>query len=140
MLQHFTTLHKIALHQKLTGLAVMVISFPVMGKVMVGLQKLNREVVKYTDERVKVTNECLQGVLGVKMSAWEENFIKTIGVMRANEFKAYTTVQAYSAFMFSFMSTVPAITGVAALSVYAVTEGDINAAILFASVITFGYS
>jgi hypothetical protein len=40
--------------------------------------------------------------------------------------------------MFSFMSTVPAITGVAALSVYAVQDGDVNAAVLFASVVTFG--
>jgi ABC-type bacteriocin/lantibiotic exporter with double-glycine peptidase domain len=120
------------------GLAVMVVAIPVMGKVMMSLQRLNRAVVKFTDERVKVTNECLQGVLGVKMAAWEENFISTIGAMRLKEFKAYTSVQQYSAFMFSFMSTVPAITGVAALSVYAVQDGDVNAAVLFASVVTFG--
>lgn len=51
----------------LAGFLLMVLSGPLQGKVMGKLFGYNHSLVKYTDERVKVTNEAVQGIRCVKM-------------------------------------------------------------------------
>lgn len=53
------------------GLILMCFAGPVMGIIMGKLFAINRSMVKYTDERVKIVNEALQGIRCVKMYTWE---------------------------------------------------------------------
>ena len=52
------------------GLVVMLLAGPAQGIIMKRLFAQNREMVKYTDSRVKTTNEAVQGIRSVKMSTW----------------------------------------------------------------------
>jgi hypothetical protein len=52
------------------GLAIMMAAGPVQGIIMKKLFALNRQMVGFTDARVKTTNEALQGMQSVKMFAW----------------------------------------------------------------------
>ena len=69
------------------GLAVMIFSVPMNVIIMAKLFKIINKMVLETDTRVKVTNECLQGMLGIKMAAWEESFLKMIQETRDDEIK-----------------------------------------------------
>ena len=46
----------------LAGFGVILIMFPIQGLVMAHLQALRKATVKYTDRRVKLMNEILQGL------------------------------------------------------------------------------
>ena len=55
------------------GLAVLVVAFPLQGKMMKRLFAARARQLWLTDERVKLTNEMLQGVRIIKLSGWEES-------------------------------------------------------------------
>ncbi|GBG79806.1 hypothetical protein CBR_g30069 [Chara braunii] len=69
----------------LAGMATLVALIPLetfLGRVFA---KKRQESVKKTDARVKMTGEVLNGILAVKMFAWEEPFRRTIHGIRREE-------------------------------------------------------
>ena len=121
----------------LIGLVVMILAMPVQKKVMVRLFMLSRMMVKDTDQRVKVTNECLQGMLCLKMYAWEDSFIAQIESYRQRELTQLKKIAYLRAFARCYMMAVPAVVSVVSLSVYAVAGGDVRPSILFAALAAF---
>jgi hypothetical protein len=67
------------------GLVVMVAAGPLQGVIMKRLFGLNHQLAKFTDTRVKTTNEAIQGIQSVKMFCWEDSFEKEIDRSRDNE-------------------------------------------------------
>ena len=116
------------------GLLVMILAMPVQGKILKRLFKLNRTMVKDTDERVKITNECLQGIHCIKMYAWEKSFIKVIAKLREQELTKLRSIAYLRAFSRAYMSAVPAVTAAVSLSVYAAAGGVIQASTLFGAI------
>ena len=53
----------------LAGLAIMLLMVPFQGVIMRRLQQLRKATVKYTDRRVKLMNEILQGIRVIKVYA-----------------------------------------------------------------------
>ena len=47
---------------------------------------------RYSDARLKLTNEFIEGVRLIKMYAWEDAFQKFITNVRSNEFGCYITM------------------------------------------------
>lgn len=119
------------------GLAIMCVAIPIQGVIFFFVKKFLTRVAKFTDKRVKSTNEALQGMLGVKMAAWEENFIERIRGFRAQELAALRKSQILTAFTFAYIIAIPAVTAVGAISFYALQNGLINAATLFAVINAF---
>lgn len=122
----------------IVGLVLMILAMPVQGKIMKRLFKLNASMVKITDSRVKLTNECLQGIQGVKMYGWEESFIRVIGSFRKQEHSQLTRIAYLRAFSRAYMGAVPAFVAAISMVTYAFTGGNINASILFTALTTFG--
>lgn len=120
------------------GLAFMMLAVPIQAGVTRRLMTLDRGVVKVTDQRVKVTNESLQGIMGVKLSAWEEAFIKVITDLRGTEVSYMRAGVGLRAFSSAYMSSMPAMTAVVAIAVYVTSQnGNVNAAILFSALSAF---
>lgn len=120
------------------GLFVMLAAGPVQGVIMQKLFGLNREMVKYTDERVKTTNEALQGIQSVKMFAWEENFLQRMGLERELEMNFLKRIAVLRGVSRSYMSALPGLVAVASFVVYALAEsGAITASTLFAALVAF---
>lgn len=120
------------------GVGVMMLAMPIQMAVMLKLTSLNRKMASRTDERVKLTNEGLQGILAVKMSAWEKNLVAGINAERAKELGHLQSTVFLSAFSTSYMLAMPAFVAVASLGVYAVVQGGtVTAAILFAALSAF---
>ena len=121
------------------GVGVMILAMPIQMVVMLKLTKLNRKMALRTDERVKLSNEGMQGILAVKMAAWEKKLTDAINAERGHELRYLKKTVYLSAFSSSYMMAVPAFVAVASLSVYAaVQDGEITAAILFAALSAFG--
>ncbi|CAG8541938.1 7652_t:CDS:2, partial [Acaulospora colombiana] len=69
----------------LAGFGLMAIAGPLQGKIMQTLVSKRRKAAKMTDERVKTTQEVLQGIRMVKYYAWEESFLNNIEKLRIKE-------------------------------------------------------
>jgi ATP-binding cassette, subfamily C (CFTR/MRP), member 1 len=115
----------------LVGALVMAIAMPAQGKIMKSLFALARSMVKFTDARVKTTNEALQGIRCVKYYNWEGPLKDKIQGFRNEEIKKLKHTAYVRAFSRAYMSAVPAVSASAAFATYALTGGVIKASILF---------
>ena len=99
---------------------------------------LNRRMVKYTDARVAKTNEALQGIQGVKMYTWEENFFKALNQSRQEELDNLGVVSKLVGASRAYMNSLPSFVAVVSFTAYALAIGDkVKASILFAVLIAF---
>jgi len=120
------------------GLVVMIMAGPIQGVIMGKLFGLNRQMVQYTDGRVKTTNEALQGMQSVKMFAWEDNFCAAIGANRNQELGFLKRIAYLRGFSRAYMSALPGLVAVASFVVLAVTDTvEIKASTLFAALVAF---
>jgi ABC-type multidrug transport system fused ATPase/permease subunit len=69
----------------LYGIIVVVILTPLQEKLLSKVQAVRREGTQWTDKRLKLTNEILQGVKVLKVYAWENPFTEKIQELRENE-------------------------------------------------------
>ena len=121
------------------GLAVMMAAGPIQGIIMKRLFGLNSDMVKYTDQRVKTTNEALQGIQSVKMFAWEENFKRRMGLEREEEVGFLKRIAVLRGVARSYMTALPGLVAVASFVTYALAKSgaDITASTLFAALVAF---
>ncbi|GBG31208.1 ABC transporter, putative [Hondaea fermentalgiana] len=114
------------------GLGVLLVAIPIQVVVYGRLLQVNKKIVKFMDGRVKLTNEILQGMLGIKMAAWELKYMDYVNEFRVKEIRMLRSVMFIAAFSVAYMMAVPAFTGLAAISTYAVrVDGAVDAATLF---------
>lgn len=71
----------------LVGVGIMLIFVPMQTYVMKGLRFARRSALKYTDQRIRMLSEILQGIRVIKVYAWESSFIKQISDLRNHELK-----------------------------------------------------
>ena len=72
----------------LAGLGVVIIMIPFQGMVIRHLQQLRKATVKYTDRRVKLMNEILQGIRVIKVYACEQPLLHTAGTSSPSRARA----------------------------------------------------
>lgn len=80
-----------------SGLAVLLFMFPVSGVIANQLKNLQFKQMKMKDERVKLTNEILNGIKVLKLYAWEPSFEKMISDTRENELVNLRKAAIYNA-------------------------------------------
>jgi ABC-type multidrug transport system fused ATPase/permease subunit len=108
----------------LSGLGVMIVLIPITKKFVKKLRKYQQDILKYTDERVKITQEVMAGIRIIKLMAWEKSFYDKIGVIRNQEIQKIRVQAVYRALYFSLSMSVPIITTTLALAVYTVVGGN----------------
>lgn len=121
------------------GMALMVGAGPIQGIIMGKMFGENHKMAKFTDKRVKTTNEALQGIQCVKMYTWEDSFQQAIADCRKGELNHLSTIAYLRAFSRSYMSALPGLVAVLSFVVYAVAVPDavISASTLFAALAAF---
>ena len=121
------------------GLGLMIAAIPIQGVVMSRLFGLNRELVAFTDARVKTTNEALQGIQSVKMFAWETNFAEAVGNNRKKELGFLGSVAYLRAANRAYITALPGIVAVVSFIAYAYSDSgsDVSASTLFAAIVAF---
>ena len=118
----------------LSGLAALLILIPLNGHAMVLMMKYRRSIVAANDNRVKVTNESLQGIRAIKLYNWEEFFINKIIGIRNEELKAIRAYGVQSSYNSMLMSTAPILVSIITLMVFAGTGGDFSSATVFTAI------
>lgn len=94
------------------GLVITLGTLPAQSKLMSSMIKLRKQSLGITDRRVKLMNEILQGIKGVKFYAWEEPFAHAVEEQRHQELKKLSgTIWLRSSFM-AIMMAIPSIIAV----------------------------
>ena len=117
------------------GLLIMVISVPIstyLGKtVMMGQKKYS----SFTDKRIELINELLQGIRVVKYFAWDKQFLQKIDTVRENELKAM--VRLWGAFIGLNIvgNSSGIIIAVCTFTVFSLAQGEnLNSAVAFTAI------
>lgn len=96
---------------------------------------------KYTDERIKVINEALQGIRIIKFYSWEAAFLQRIHALRERELSMLRAKSALKALNAVFLQAMPAFTTIATFGVYVRLGNSIsaeNVPVIFTALALFG--
>lgn len=117
----------------------MVLLMPVNVVVFSIVSKQRREVLKYSDLRVKMMNEILSGIRIIKFYAWERPFGREVSELRGKELKALTRLAYTSAIGFSLiLMAAPLIQPVLVFVTYVAIQDDpLTASTAFTTVALF---
>lgn len=94
----------------LAGLASMLLLIPLQLFFMMRMGRRRAVIAKATDQRVKVTNEALQGVRTLKQYNWEDAYVAIIGKHRDAELAAiwrYNLIGAWNSTLMQVRHVVP---------------------------------
>ncbi|KAI8318340.1 hypothetical protein GQ54DRAFT_92075, partial [Martensiomyces pterosporus] len=106
------------------GVLAMVISIPTSARVSRSMRALNKLLMGYRDQRMKIMDEVLSGIKIIKLYAWETSFMKRINHIR--ERLELGTIRRYGVFQagFSFLVTlIPFVVSFSTFGLYTLADG-----------------
>eukprot|EP00794_Sanderia_malayensis_P020178 gene20178-22153_t len=124
----------------LAGIGLLLLLVPLqlaMGRLLI---KFRREIVSFTDKRVKVVNEIITGIRVIKMYAWEESFKKIVDALRVSEIRAIRKMAFLRATFMSFFFSSGALIGFVTFMTYVLTGNTLTAQKVFTCVSLFNLS
>ena len=93
--------------------------------------------MKFTDERVRLTQEILLGIRVIKYYCWESFFTEKIASLRKKELKYLRAIGMVRGVVSAVTTTTPAFASIITFIVYKLRGGTLEPAILFSSVALF---
>ncbi|XP_071807652.1 ATP-binding cassette sub-family C member 9-like [Asterias amurensis] len=122
----------------LVGASMFVITMLLQGFIAKGIRKFQQRVMGYSDDRLKGTNELLQGIKLIKLNGWEERFRSRIKTSRDSEIKALYKVAALTSSMSPLAISATSFAMVVSFGLYYTLEGEpLTPDIMFPSISLF---
>ncbi|XP_033123425.1 ATP-binding cassette sub-family C member 9-like isoform X2 [Anneissia japonica] len=122
----------------LIGASVFLVTFPIQIKIGALMSKIQKETMVFSDERLKLSNELLQGIKLLKVYGWEKVYADMIEGVRANEFKCMKRMGVCTVFQYFFVMSSPVMVTLLSFSLYSKLEGvDLKPDIAFSSLALF---
>lgn len=121
----------------LAGFAVMIIMAPLQTKAMRMLSKLRRNAVLVTDNRVKLTQEMLNGIKVIKFYGWEVSFSDQLNGLRAKELGFIRGLMVLRSVIMGVAMTIPVISSILSFITYSLTGHVLEPALIFSSLTIF---
>ncbi|KZT33501.1 multidrug resistance-associated ABC transporter [Sistotremastrum suecicum HHB10207 ss-3] len=121
----------------LVGLGVLVFGFPIQGmlvKLMFGQRKKG---VKFTDQRVRLSTEVLQGIRLLRYYAWEAFYADKITRVRKREIDTIKISALARAGLISSVNLIPIMASILSFITYALTGHTLTAGVIFSSLQLF---
>ena len=120
-----------------SGILLMIITIPLNGFIIKKLKGLQMNIMAKKDQRIRLTNEVLQGIRVIKFFSWEESFEATITAIRDIELHDLRKA-AYlgSIVMFMWMST-PLFVSIVTFTTYVLLGNELTATTAFTSLALF---
>ena len=69
----------------LTHIQVLIFGFPIQFVLVKFMFTQRKKGLRFTDKRVRITTEVLQGIRLIKLYAWEALYVQQIGLLRTKE-------------------------------------------------------
>lgn len=120
-----------------SGVVVLVAMFPISGFVANQLKNLQYQQMKLKDERVKLTNEILNGIKVLKLYAWEPSFEEQISAIRVQEIKMLRKAAMYNAFTEFIWGLAPFLVSFASFATFVYLGNTLDPATAFVSLALF---
>eukprot|EP00455_Lapot_gusevi_P037310 TRINITY_DN416_c0_g1_i6.p1 TRINITY_DN416_c0_g1~~TRINITY_DN416_c0_g1_i6.p1 ORF type:complete len:1330 (+),score=511.36 TRINITY_DN416_c0_g1_i6:191-4180(+) len=121
----------------LAGIGVVVLITPIQGKVLRKSQELRRDTAQFTDQRVKLMNEILQGIKVLKVYAWEDPYMARIHELRVSEMNLVKTSAYLRAVSSSLMMVGPTLMSLAAFLVLGASGATMGPEKIFSALVYF---
>jgi hypothetical protein len=86
----------VGFYAALVGFAVMLLLAPIQHRFMNVIRDLKSGISKWTDSRIKLMNELLQGIRIIKINAWESFFSARLASLRLSEMTQIRTAALYN--------------------------------------------
>ncbi|CAG8701408.1 5708_t:CDS:10, partial [Dentiscutata erythropus] len=121
----------------LAGFSFLVITGPLQGRVMSALASTRSKAAKVTDERIKLTQEILQGIRVIKYYAWEDSFLKTLNKLRNKELGYTKVILIIRAIVTGVASVMPVFASILSFVVFVLAGGTLTSELVFSSLALF---
>jgi len=121
----------------LIGFSILVIFIPLQGIIINWLTNLREQIVGYTDERVKKTQEIISSMRVIKFFGWESSFLSIINKLRSKELSRIRKSQYLFAGINSILDIIPVLASSLTFVGYALAGNQLTAAKVFSSLAFF---
>eukprot|EP01133_Synstelium_polycarpum_P002620 gene2620-3012_t len=115
------------------GLGFMLFMVPLNGFAAKKLTEVRRMMIRFTDARVKTTNEILQAIKIIKLYAWEDSFAQRVAQRRGAEVKLLYTFSYIRAGLIFIVASVPTLVSVLVFASYYGYHKELQAGKIFSS-------
>jgi ATP-binding cassette subfamily C (CFTR/MRP) protein 1 len=120
-----------------SGFAVLLLMFPISGFIANQLKNLQTIQMKLKDERVKLTNEILNGIKVLKLYAWEPSFEEQIAAIRSKEIKMLRKAAMLNAFTEFLWGMAPFLVSFSSFATWVYLGNELTPTIAFVSLALF---
>ncbi|XP_077982708.1 ATP-binding cassette sub-family C member 9-like [Glandiceps talaboti] len=122
----------------LIGLSLFVIVVPLQVLIATSMSKLQKQVMRFADDRLKKSNEVLQGIKLLKLYGWEYIFCGRIESVRVKEINQMMKIGALYAAMRVLAEGTPVMISLISFAAYSLVSGQVLAPeIAFSSLALF---
>lgn len=121
----------------LAGFGLLVLSAPILGKIVKNLAKRRFKSTKFTDARVRLTQEILNSMRVIKYYAWEKSFLSKVMDLRNAELKIVRFLLLMRAGVNAVSMSIPVYASILAFVTYSLTGNALNPANIFSSLTLF---
>jgi ABC-type multidrug transport system fused ATPase/permease subunit len=116
------------------GFVVLVIVVPISGQLMRISMRVRKSTNVLTDERIKLTQECVSGIRVVKFQGWEETILGRINELRRKEMANTRKLLIIRASLSAMVNAQPIFASLCMFAVYVALGNQMTVAKTFSSV------
>src|SRR5438046_2828686 len=121
----------------LAGFGPLVLSAPIIGKIVQKLAIKRLKSTKFTDARVRLTQEILNSMRVIKYYTWEKSFLAKVIDLRESELKIVRFLLLARAGVNAVSMTIPVCASILAFVTYSLSGHPLNPANIFSSLTLF---
>lgn len=121
----------------LAGYGLLVISAPIMTKVVQILARMRKQSTVHTDARVRLMQEILSSMRIIKFYAWEHAFLDKVTKIRIAEMKIVRFMLITRSAVNAVAITIPVFATILAFVIYSITGHNLQAGTIFSSLTLF---
>ncbi|KAJ9214480.1 hypothetical protein DTO166G4_3884 [Paecilomyces variotii] len=124
-------------YSALPGIGIFFLAVPTMGIAVKSLLGRRAKANKFTDERVGLTQEILQGIRFVKYYNWERDFLQRISAIRNKELRSVQMLLGTRNGINAFGVCIPVFASMLAFITFQLSKHPLNPAPVFSSLALF---
>ena len=121
----------------LAGFGLLILSAPILARIVRKLAIKRFKSTKFTDARVRITQEILNSMRVIKYYAWEKSFLGKVMDLREAELKIVRFLLLIRAGVNAVSMTIPVYASILAFVTYSLTGHALNPANVFSSLTLF---